>query len=80
MSRTATGTRMEISFNSYGKKADRTMRKGPESLSRFLQRCFEELTQYFRHEWSNWYRLQGEVETDWLSESSMFGFLKEQAS
>jgi len=40
--------------------------------------CFNEVTEYFRFDWKNWYRLQGEVETDWLSESSMFDLLNKR--
>ena len=69
-------SRLEISFNSRGRTVDRTLEMLPhEDLNRFLQRCFEEVTEYFRFDWKNWYRLQGEVETDWHSESSMFDLL-----
>ena len=77
----APANRLEISFNSQGTTVDRTMEMLPqEDPNRFLQRCFKEVTEYFRFEWANWYRLQGEVETDWLSESSMFDLLKKRGS
>lgn len=72
-------TRLEISFGNQGQAVDRTMEMQPqEDLRRFLERCSREVTEYFRFDWKNSYRLQGEVETEWLSESSMFDLLRER--
>jgi len=76
----ARSTRLEISFNDQGKPVDRTMEILPqEDLARFLQRCILEVTEYFRFDWRNHYRLRGDSETDWLSERSMSNYLKERS-
>lgn len=72
-------TSLQISFRNQGQTVDRTMEMLPqEDLRCFLERCFQEITEYFRFDWRNSYRLRGEVETEWLSESSMFDLLQER--
>ena len=71
--------RLEISFNTRGETVDRTTEMMPEEdVDAFLRRCLEEVSLYLKFEWGNRYRLRGEVETDWLSEGSMFDFLRER--
>ena len=77
---TAPGTRLEIGFFGRGATIDRTLEMLPgEDLDRFRQRCLDEVTEYFRFDWSNRYRLRGEIETDWLSESAMYDLLRKAA-
>ena len=69
-------TVLKISFNTRGETVDETLEMLPqETLGQFTARCLVEVAEYFRSDWKNWYRLQGEIETDWLSEQLMYRYL-----